>query len=356
MNANRDFLARVLRNGTKAFAAYAASELLAARPEAAEGFGHDPFSAWQNCLAARVEELAAAVAAGEPGLFTSQVHWARAVFSARGISPEHLREGTALLNDVLAKELPEQVAPLAAEYLDEALATFDQEPQDVSTRLLPNTPEGRLASAYLLALLEGDRRRASRLVLESLDASRDVRSLYLKVLLPAQEEVGRMWLSDEINVAEEHFASQTTKVVMAQLLARAELCEPNGKSVLTAAVAGNQHDIGLSAVADFFEMDGWRTIHLGANVPVAEVAQAVECFAADLLALSASLSTQLETVRETIRAAGMAAGQRPVKIIVGGLAFAGSADLPEQLGADGYAADPEDAVSLGARLVGLAEQ
>ena len=40
-----------------------------------------------------------------------------------------------------------------------------------------------------------------------------------------------------------------------------------------AAVAGNQHDIGLHAVADFFEMAGWRSILLGADVPAADLAQ-----------------------------------------------------------------------------------
>jgi hypothetical protein len=42
--------------------------------------------------------------------------------------------------------------------------------------------------------------------LDALDQSDSVRELYLNVLLPAQEEIGRMWLTGEINVAEEHFA------------------------------------------------------------------------------------------------------------------------------------------------------
>ncbi len=46
---------------------------------------------------------------------------------------------------------------------------------------------------------------------------RSVGELYLNVLLPAQAELGRMWLAGEINVAEEHFASQATRMVMAQL-------------------------------------------------------------------------------------------------------------------------------------------
>jgi methanogenic corrinoid protein MtbC1 len=160
-----------------------------------------------------------------------------------------------------------------------------------------------------------------------------------------------MWHADEINVAEEHFASATTKAVMAQLMSRAEFRPSNGRTMLAAAVAGNQVDIGLQAVADFFEMDGWRTIQLGANVSAGDVVQAVDLFEADLLGLSASQSTQLQTVRETIDAVRSSARGESVKIIVGGFAFGGSEHLSLKLGADGYAPDPAAAVELGRRLV-----
>lgn len=354
MNRDHEFLSRVLKEGSGALAAYASNELLQTRPEAKEGFGPDPFSGWRNWLAVRVEELAAAVASEQPRLFTSQVHWARALLAARGIAADHFRAGLACLRSVLAKELPEQPGLLATEYLDRALAAFDEPPADVSARLLPDTAHGRLASNYLLALLEGDRRRAGRLILDAEDQGESVRDLYLHVLLAAQEEIGRMWLAGEINVAEEHFSSHATKTVMAQLLPRAPHQPPNGKTVLAAAVAGNQHDIGLQAVADFFEMDGWRTIQLGANVPIGDLVQAVDCFEVDLVGLSASQSTQLETAKHTIRAVRSGPRGDAVKIIVGGLALAGTRELPQKLGADGYAANPDAAVSLGRQLVGLA--
>ena len=165
-----------------------------------------------------------------------------------------------------------------------------------------------------------------------------------------------MWLTGEINVAEEHFASQTTKTVMGQLLSRAQPRPPNGKTVLAAAVAGNQHDIGLCAVADFFEMAGWRTIQLGADVPIGDLVQAVECFDVDLLALSASLNVQLETVKSTIRAVRSGPRGGEVKILVGGLAFADGGSLATEMGADGCASDPDEAVRLGCQLVGLAPE
>jgi methanogenic corrinoid protein MtbC1 len=353
MSQNSEFLARVLRNGARAFAAYASGELLDRHAEAAEGLGSDPFSAWQSCLAARVEELAAAVAAEQPRLFTSQVHWAKAVLGARGISAEHFRAGIEIVRNVLAKELPETVQPLATDYVDKAIDSFDEQPADLSARLLPDTAHGNLASTYLLALLEGDRRRASHVILDAVDRPESVRDIYLYVLLPAQAELGRMWVTGEINVAEEHFASHTTKMVMSQLLAKATLRPHNGKTLLAAAVAGNRHDIGLHAVADFFEMAGWRTIHLGADVPIDDLVQAAECFDVDLLAISASLNVQLETVKSTIQAVRNGRRGDVVKILVGGLAFAGSSDLAIEMGADGYAADPDEAVRLGSQLVGL---
>jgi methanogenic corrinoid protein MtbC1 len=257
------------------------------------------------------------------------------------------------LKNVLAKELPDQGRPLAAQYLDEALKAFDDQPTDISAKLLPDTPHGRLASAYLLAVLEGDRQRASRLILDALEQDQSVRDLYLCVLLPAQQEIGRMWSVNEVNVAEEHFATQTTRMVMALLLSRATVKPSNGKTVLTAAVAGNLHDLGLCAVADFFEMAGWRTIQLGADVPIGDLVRAVEDFEVDLVALCAALSIQIENVRSTIQAVRSVDRRNAVKIIVGGLAFADQEDLPKEVGADGYAANPIDAVHLAEELVGI---
>jgi len=160
-------------------------------------------------------------------------------------------------------------------------------------------------------------------------------------------------LANEINVAEEHFASQTTKMVMAQLLPRATSQPANGKTMIAAAVAGNQHDIGLHAVADFFEIDGWRTVLLGANVPARDLVQAVDCFAADLLGLSVSQTTQFEAAKTTIQAVRSGARGTEVKILLGGRAFTDPNDLPTELGADGYAADAAKAVALGRQFVDL---
>lgn len=353
MNSANQFASQVLSQSSRALAGYAAAALLDSRPEAKEGFGPDPLSAWQSWLGARIDELAAAAATGRPKILADQVLWAKAVLSSRGVSPENLRTALESLRTVILTELPEQALSTTTDFLDQALIAFDEQSTEVATGLLPETTEGRLAAAYLLAIFEGDRRRAAGLILEALSKGADVRDLCLYVLLPAQREVGRMWMANEINVAEEHFASATSKMVMAQLLQHASIAPSNGKTMLAAAVAGDQHDIGLQVLADLFEMDGWRVIQLGANLPIADLVEAVAFFKADLVALSASQSVQLETVRDSIRAIRDQVKGTESKILVGGPAFDATESLYRELGADGYSDQLPEALTQGRLLVGL---
>lgn len=344
---------RILKSGARAYAAYAATELMKTRPVSARKRDQAIFTALQADLVTRIEELAAAVAADQVDLFTCQLHWACEAARTHGGCEERFLAGLIALRSVLATELPSSIRPVVVHYLDQAIDGLARSPVCDSTRLLPETRHARLALTYLLAILEGDRSRASRVILDAIDGPETIRDIYLKVLMPAQAELGQMWLKGEINVAEEHFGSYTTRMVMSQILSLAT-CEPrNGKTVLTAAVAGNHVDIGLHAVADFFEMAGWQTIRLGADVPTRDLVESIGCFHVDLLALSASQTVQIETVKSAIEAVrAESQGQHP-KILVGGLAFATSTELAMQIGADGYAADPEGAVELGSQLVGL---
>jgi methanogenic corrinoid protein MtbC1 len=317
------------------------------------GLGSDPLDLWRSWLEARVEELAVAVSAGRPDLFAEQVRWAASLFRARNVPVTSIQESLESLRRVLGAELPVNLRAVADDYFATALPTLEQPGPGQEAELAVDTEEGKLAASYLLALLEGDRRRATAIVSDAATQGWSVSDLYQKVLAPAQKEVGRMWLNDEINVAEEHLATATTKMVMSQLRGREEVQPFNGKTVLAAAVRDNQHDVGLQMVADLFEIHGWRTILLGANVPVTDLVQAAEAFRSDLLLLSAALGKHLPDVRNTIRAVRQYEPTRDTKILVGGTAFAGLADLAEQYGADGYAANATGALELGNRLVGL---
>jgi hypothetical protein len=182
-------LAKILKSGARALAGYAAGEM-PLDAGAAHATASTQFDGWQNVLAARLEELAVAISTGRPEFFVEQVHWTRAALDARGIPSEMLRGRLEALRRVLVEQIPAELAPMATGYIDRALAEFGGEPAGLTPRLMAETPAERLAATYLLSILEGDRRKAIRLILKAADEAVCgfwVRSMSGKSILPRQQ-------------------------------------------------------------------------------------------------------------------------------------------------------------------------
>lgn len=340
-----------MESSASAYAAYAAGLLLERHPEVAERFAPSAMRDWKASLTQRILELSAALVAEEPRLFVSRIRWAEEAFRAREIATGDLRSSLVCLRQVLSEELPDAARRDAAEYVDQALHALAEPPPAEASGLDPEDPNGRLALRYLQEVLEGDAGRAVDLVTAAVDEGLDPREAYLEVLLPAQREVGGMWHLGELGVAEEHFVTATTERAISLLAQRADRQPSTGKTVVAAAVAGNSHGLPVRVLADFFEIAGWRAVCLGADVPPADLAAAAQTFDADLVVISVALATQLETVRQSVDALRRLE-DREVKILVGGGAFAETPELWRRLGADGHAVAADEAVALGARLVG----
>lgn len=350
-----DFASSLLRTSATGLAALAAEQLLDQRPDIRNRFAPDAFRSWQEVLSGNISDLAAAVADGSVESFLQQVQWTRVAFARRDLPVEDLQLGLLSLKEVAREELPAKVFDLAGAYLDRALENLQSKVAEAPTYLSNETAHGRLSAQYVLAILEGERLRACRMILDEVRAARlDVRTAFNSVLCPALREMGRMWHLNEAGITEEHFGSSTTRHVISQLLLMEEPAPAIGKSVLCAATQGVTHDIGITAVAGFFELDGWRVIDLGADVPAQEVARAVRLYKVDLVALTATLEAQRRSVKDAVKAVGeftRADGIDPPPILVGGLAFSLDPQSWKRAGASAWAATADDAVAAGRRLV-----
>ena len=342
-----------LDTGAMALAAYAAQRLTNGDEDAGANTTDERFYWWQSYLASRLRDLAAAVHLGRPRLFTTQIRWCHDALTAKQVQTDSFRQAMHALADVVEAEVSGPGAEIAEQYIRAAIRQLPDSPGEQVSALDTATDTGRLAAKYVLAILEGDRRRAIRLIHDSVADGLDIHDAYLKVLLPASHEIGRMWHQDEVSIAEEHFATATTFMLMSQLLAKHNTEQSNGKTVIVASVTGDRHTLGLQVVSDFFEMDGWRVIYLGADIPGHDLVQAVVDFHTDLLVLSATLHTQLRAMEQLIHGVRQATTAKPVPILVGGNAFIGQADVAKQIDADGFAPDVQQAIAQGRQLVGL---
>lgn len=330
----------------------AAQRFLARNPDLAARYAPRPESKWQENFSARLADLAAALAAGRHEIFANQLAWSRTAFAARGVPVTDLRKSVEVLGEVLNESCPPEDAALVARFIHEGLAAIDRAKDTLPTELTAGTRFGKLAASFLLCIFQGDRVGASELVLAPARTGElSLRDAYIHVFVPVQQELGRMWHMNEITVAEEHFATATIQLVMAQLLPLARRKPFDGRVMIAGSCAGNAHELGVRFVADFFELEGWRAIYLGPNVPAEDLILAINDFRAHLVALSACLATQLRSIEETIVAIRHSALAQQPKIILGGQAFQGTSYLWRDYGADGYASSADEAVAVADRLV-----
>jgi methanogenic corrinoid protein MtbC1 len=296
--------------------------------------------------------LAEAVGVASPDLFRSHMVWVKSLFGGLGISTTGLTDNLAIMRDVLGERLGRTAADAVAGCIAHALAGLAEAPADPPRHIDPQAPYGTLAQDFLDALLTTDRRRAMALVMDAVAAGAPVRDIYLHVFQPVLREAGRLWQIDRITVAHEHFVTAATQAAMSMLYPHIFAAGRCGRTMMATCVSGELHEVGVRMVADFFEMAGWDTTYLGANMPAGAVVRAVEEQKPDVLAISTTITAHVGSVADLIGAVrAVAPRERPLWIIVGGYPFNLVPDLWEKVGADACAADAVEAVDAVNRLM-----
>ena len=101
-----------------------------------------------------------------------------------------------------------------------------------------------------------------------------------------------------------------------------------------------------------FEGSGFEVVNLGINVEAGKFVQAVVDNKADILCLSALLTTTMGYMKDVVEAVNAAGIRDSVKIMVGGAPV--NAAFAQEIGADAYTDDANEAVIEAKRLLGKA--
>lgn len=295
--------------------------------------------------------LAQALALDNASVFVDYVAWAKVVLTQRKVLAADLAFHLECLAGVLREQLSAASGALAADYVGTAVRALPTMPDDLPSFLHPGAPQAPLAHQYFEALRRGERHLASRLVLDAVAAGTPVKEIYLHVFQPAQHEIGRLWQTNRISVAQEHYCTAATQLIMSQLYSHIFATAKNGRNLIATCVSGDLHEIGVRMVTDFFELDGWSTFYLGANMPHAGVIAAIKERQADVLAVSATISYHVDAVADLISAVRRDPLAKHVKILAGGYPFNRDPGLWQKVGADGSALDAQQAILLANQLV-----
>ncbi len=296
--------------------------------------------------------LSQAVRVAAPALFVDYIRWAAVMLTSRGIPVQDLAASLAQLQTAVKAQLPAETGGLVSTYLDAGIAAVVESPATVPTVLVPSGPLAPLAQRYLGALLRYDRTEASRLIQEAVASGVPIPDLYLDLFQRVQREVGRLWQLNRVSVAQEHYCTAATQLIMAQLYPALFRGERGRQRVVTTCIVGDLHELGMRMVADILELHGWESLYLGANTPTSAIIQTLREEPAQALAISATMPFHVQAVADLIAAVRTALPGTRLPILVGGYAFQRVPDLWQQVGADGYADDAADAVRCLNELTG----
>lgn len=341
-----------------ALIAEVASDLQYARqPGVWERFGERGRALSVRDMTYHLPFLASAIAADEVRLFVGYIAWARLLLGRLGFDEQATIVMLECLRDAIASELPDGRGAAAAPYVEAALEEMHRPARPVASFLDDDGhPLRPLARLYLDALLRADRAVATRLVLEVVEQGADLRDVFLHVLQDVQREVGRLWYTNQISIAKEHYCTAVTQQVVALLYPRIMATPKVGRKIVVACAAGEIHEVGARMVADFFELGGWDAIYLGRDTPASALADAVREYAPDVLGLSANMAFNFPAVCEGIAAARKADRSQRLQVLAGGYQFNMHPDLWRKAGADAWAPDGLSAVAEAEALVAAAER
>jgi len=295
--------------------------------------------------------LVNAIAVGRPALFADYVAWTRTVLASRNVPADVLVDNLHILGRVLCPMLPASGQPLLQEYLDSALALLPAGTGEPPSFLDPATAEYAVATDYLDDLLQARRAEAFAMIQTVLACGTSIQDLYMRILQPVQHEIERLWQLNRITVAQEHYATAATQSLIAQLYPRIFSMPRCGKKLVATCVGEELHELGLRMVCDFFELEGWTTLFLGASTPTPALLQMVAVQQPDLLMVSATMTFHLREMSSLIAATRRDPGCRDIPILVGGRPFNLVPDLWRQVGADAYAVSAAESVPAARALL-----
>lgn len=117
---------------------------------------------------------------------------------------------------------------------------------------------------------------------------------------------------------------------------------------MIATVEGDMHDVGKNLVAMMFRGNGFETIDLGVDVSPNMLIEAFDEYTPDIVGLSALLTTTMGAMKASIEA--LKTKFPHSKIIIGGAPI--TQEFADEIGADGYAPDANEAVNSARKLMG----
>ena len=184
---------------------------------------------------------------------------------------------------------------------------------------------------------------AMELTRQALDAGLSPSEIMDTALIPAMTCVGQKFTDGKIFVPQMLLSAKAMNAALTHIKPYFSSGEVKRKGTfIIGTVFGDLHDIGKNLVCMMVEGAGWEVVDLGVDASPEKFLAALEEHPGAYVGLSALLTTTMTNMKTIIDKVHETHPE--VKFIVGGAPV--SAEFAAEIGADGYAVDPQEDIKL----------
>ena len=204
---------------------------------------------------------------------------------------------------------------------------------------------GPLFDRYLTALLAGDRAACRGIVAEAV-AAHGGRVTLAGLGWAAMEQVQAMYREHTISPAKLGAATRLNRSLCDRLTGDLDAAPANGRTVTVLCGDGEPEELGGRMAADLFEAEGWSATFAGSDMGNDAILTMLGRERPDLLVIFASRGANLPRVRELIDYLRDSGSCPATQVMCAGGIYKRAAGLAEEIGADLWADDAEEAVTV----------
>ncbi|KZZ85122.1 cobalamin B12-binding domain-containing protein [Bacillus sp. SJS] len=140
--------------------------------------------------------------------------------------------------------------------------------------------------------------------LESVTFGKDSIEFY-DALKETMYYIGELWEENVITVADEHVASHVCKNLLSykyyHMMKHPHEVRPlKKKKAMFFCVEGEEHDLGVHMIANYFQENGWESQCLGANLPLEHALDFADKYQPEVIGISVNIAYNLPLINKYI--------------------------------------------------------
>jgi methanogenic corrinoid protein MtbC1 len=166
----------------------------------------------------------------------------------------------------------------------------------------------------------------------------------MDLIWPIMTEVEKLHRKGKITPAQEHLASRLNRTIVDQLQNKLPRKEEKEKKITICCASDEIQELGAQMTSDLFESEGWEVKFLGGGLTNDDILKFVNNYAPDILLIYGTRPKQAPAIRKLIDTIREINAHPEMRIMVSGGLFNRAEGLWQEIGADLFARDAQQAV------------